>query len=304
MNALMLNKKMMAGAVAALKDHRAGALFFFVDAIEDRGFWRRSRDKKRFVLITQSEETLKTLEPLRKEVKAILKLPVVRLTRIGQVKLSLIMGVAEGIIKSSDKVVCVTGLPVHGILDSLMIIDLKKEAEVFTAMGISMDLFKKVKPEVLEAVLNIALELASEGREGRTVGTTFVIGDNDKVMKLSRPLIMNPFKGYPEDSRNILDEAVHETIKEFSLLDGAFIIREDGVVMAAGIHLDAALEAEGLMPGLGCRHMSAAGITDVTEAAAITISGSTGIVRIFRKGKILLELERPSVKPGMPVKRV
>lgn len=304
MNALKLNEKMMEAAVAALRDHRAGALFFFVDAIEDRTFWRRSKEKKRFVLITQSEETLKELEPLRKDVKAVLKLPVVRLTRIGQVKLSLIMGVAEGIIKSSDKVVCITGLPVHGILDSLMIIDLKKEAEVFTAMGISMDLLRKVKPEVLEAVLNIALELSSEGREGRTVGTTFVIGDNDKVMKLSRPLIMNPFKGYPEEARNILDEAVHETIKEFSLLDGAFIIREDGVVMAAGVHLDAALEEEGLMPGLGCRHMAAAGITDVTEAAAITISGSTGIVRIFRRGKILLELERPSAKPEAPVKKV
>ncbi len=303
MNALKLNKKMLDGAVAALKDHRAGALLFFVDAIEDRAFWRRSREKKRFVLITQSEETMKELEPVRKEVKAILKLPVVKLTRIGQIKLSLIMGVAEGIIKSSDKVVCVTGLPVHGILDSLMVIDLKKEAEVFTAMGISMDLLKKVKPEVLEAVLNIALELSSEGREGRTVGTTFVIGDNEKVMKLSRPLIMNPFKGYPEDARNILDEAVHETIKEFSLLDGAFIIREDGAVMAAGVHLDAALEEEGLMPGLGCRHMAAAGITDVTEAAAITISGSTGIVRIFRRGKILLELERPSPRPETPVKK-
>src|SRR3990170_69209 len=187
MNALMLNKKMMAGAVTALKDHRAGALFFFVDAIEDRGFWRRSRDKKRFVLITQSEETLKTLEPLRKEVKAILKLPVVRLTRIGQVKLSLIMGVAEGIIKSSDKVVCVTGLPVHGILDSLMIIDLKKEAEVFTAMGISMDLFKKVKPEVLEAVLNIALELAY----------------NEPVQGLSRRLEEYPRRGSARDDKGV-----------------------------------------------------------------------------------------------------
>src|SRR3972149_7137786 len=174
MNALKLNKKMMEGAVAALKDHRAGALFFFVDAIEERAFWRRSREKKRFVLITQSEETLREVEPFKKELKAVLKLPVVKLARTAQVKLSLIMGVAEGIIKSSDKVVCLTGLPVHGILDCLMIIDLKKEAEGFSAMGISMDLLKKVKPAGLEAVLNIALEVSGGGREGRTVGTTFV----------------------------------------------------------------------------------------------------------------------------------
>lgn len=289
-----LNRLMLESGRAALRESKAASLLLFIDAVEEKDFWRRSREKKRFILVTQKDEAALSLESRPGEVKAVLKLPPVKLTRLGQVKLSLIMCVAEGLIGSSDKVVCLTGLPVHGQLDTLMVIDLEKEAEVFSAMGISMDLLKKVKPEVLESVLNIALELSSEGREGRTVGTTFVIGDNEKVMGLSRPLIMNPFKGYPEEARNILDEAVHETIKEFSLLDGAFLIREDGVVMAAGVHLDAALKEEGLMPGLGCRHMAAAGITDLTEAAAITISGSTGIVRIFRKGKVLLELERPS----------
>jgi diadenylate cyclase len=291
-----LNRLMLESARAALRESKAACLLLFVDAVEDKGFWRRSREKKKFILVTQKDETALALEERPGEARAVLKLPPVKLTRLGQVKLSLIMCVAEGLIKSSDKVVCLTGLPVHGLLDTLMVLDLEKESEVFSAMGISMDLLKKVAPEVLESVLNIALELSSEGREGRTVGTTFVIGDNEKVMGLSRPLIMNPFKGYPEEARNILDEAVHETIKEFSLLDGAFLIREDGVVMAAGVHLDAALKEEGLMPGLGCRHMAAAGITDLTEAAAITISGSTGIVRIFRKGKVLLELERPSVQ--------
>jgi len=244
---LKLNKKMMESAVSALKEHKASALLLFVDAIEEKTFWKGSKEKKKFILITQSEEVEAALEPMKREVKALLRLPMVKLTRIGQVKLSLIMAVTEGMIKTSDKVVCLSGLQAHGLLDTLMIIDLKKEAEVFTAMGISMDLLKKVKPEVLETVLNIALELSGEGREGKAIGATFVIGDNEKVMKLSRPLIMNPFKGYPEEARNILDEDVHETIKEFALLDGAFVIREDGVVMSAGVHLDAALEEEGHM---------------------------------------------------------
>ncbi|CAG1064558.1 hypothetical protein BAC1_00118 [uncultured bacterium] len=293
-----LNRQMLESAQAALRESKADFLLLFIDAVEEKDFWRRFREKKKFILVTQKDEAAASLEGRAKEVRAVLKLPPVKLTRLGQVKLTLIMCVAEGLIKSSDKVVCLTGLPVHGQLDTLMVIDLEKEAEVFSAMGISMDLLNKVKPEVLESVLNIALELSSEGREGRTVGTTFVIGDNDRVMGLSRALIMNPFRGYPEESRNILDEAVHETIKEFSLLDGAFLIREDGVVMAAGVHLDAALKEEGLMPGLGCRHMAAAGITDLTDSAAITISGSTGIVRIFRKGKVLLELERPAQANG------
>ncbi|MBI1910461.1 MAG: DNA integrity scanning protein DisA nucleotide-binding domain protein [Deltaproteobacteria bacterium] len=291
-----LNKKMLDYAFGILTDEKAAAIILFLDSVEDWKFWKKFQHKEKLILATQKPETEADLEPFRKELLNILKLPQVKLTRIGQIKLSIIMGITEGIINSCDKVVCVTGAPSIGILDSLMLFDLKKETEVFTSMGISKDLLKKVKPEVIETVLNIALELSSEGREGRAIGTTFVIGDNEKVMKLSKPLIMNPFKGYPEEARNILDQAVHETIKEFSLLDGAFIIREDGVVMGAGVHLDAALEEEGILPGLGCRHMSAAGITDVTDAAAITISGSTGIVRIFRKGKILLEIEKPSAE--------
>lgn len=290
-----LNRLMLESAQAALRESKASSLLLFIDAVEEKGFWRRFREKKKFILVTQKEEQAGH-EARPGEVKAVLRLPPVKLTRLGQVKLSLIMCVAEGLVKSTDKVVCLTGLTSLAQLDAFMALDLEKETEVFSAVGMSMDLLSKVKPEVLESVLNIALELSGEGREGRTVGTTFVIGDNEKVTGLSRPLIMNPFKGYPEEARNILDEAMHETIKEFSLLDGAFLIREDGVVTAAGVHLDAALKEEGLMPGLGCRHMAAAGITDLTEAAAVTISGSTGIVRIFSKGKVLLELERPSLQ--------
>lgn len=296
-----LNRLMLESAQAALRESDASSLLLFIDAVEEKGFWRRFREKKKFILVTQKEEPSGP-DARPGEVKAVLRLPAVKLTRLGQVKLSLIMCVAEGLVKSTDTVICLTGLPSLGQLDAFMVLDLGKESEVFSAMGMSMGLLSKVKPEVLESVLNMALELSGEGREGRAVGTTFVIGDNEKVTGLSRPLIMNPFKGYPEEARNILDEAVHETIKEFSLLDGAFLIREDGVVMAAGVHLDAALKEEGLMPGLGCRHMAAAGITDLTEAAAVTISGSTGIVRIFSKGKVLLELERPSIQTSGDVR--
>ncbi|MBI5642137.1 MAG: DNA integrity scanning protein DisA nucleotide-binding domain protein [Deltaproteobacteria bacterium] len=287
-----MNKIMFENALGLMDGTKASAIIVFLDATEDWRFWKESARKKDLVLVTQKPETLLDLKPYRDELKGVVKLPEVKLTRIGQIKLSTIMCITESAIKSCERIVCLTGLPARGVLDTLIAIDLEKETEIFTTRGISKDLLKKVKPEVIETVLNIALELSSEGREGKAVGTTFVIGDHERVEKLSRPLIMNPFKGYPEETRNIMDEAVHETIKEFALLDGAFIIREDGIVMSAGVHLDAALEEEGHKPGLGCRHMAAAGITDVTDAIAITISGSTGIVRIFRKGRTLLEMEK------------
>ena len=91
-----------------------------------------------------------------------------------------------------------------------------------------------VKPEVLERVLAVATELAVEGREGRPVGCLFVVGDTDKVDKFTKPLVLNPFYGYKEEDRNILNPFMDETIKEFSSIDGAFVIRGDGVVESAG----------------------------------------------------------------------
>ncbi|MBW2648848.1 MAG: DNA integrity scanning protein DisA nucleotide-binding domain protein, partial [Deltaproteobacteria bacterium] len=43
---------------------------------------------------------------------------------------------------------------------------------------------------------------------------------------------------------------------------------------------------------LGSRHIAAAGITSVTGAIAIAISESTGTVRIFKKGKIFVDIEK------------
>ncbi len=286
---------MIESAWRALRDLRGSAIILFLDALDDWSLWKDFPEKRKIILVTQRLDSERDLEPHRHDIKAVLRLPPVKLTRLGRIKLAIIMALTEGFLKNTDRVVCLTGIPQNGMLDTIMALDLNRENEVFITRGISRGVLKKIRPPVLETVLSIALELASEGREGKAIGTTFVLGDHEKVLKLSRPLIMNPFKGYPEDARNILDAAVHETIKEFALLDGAFVIREDGVVMSAGVHLDAALEEEGLMPGLGCRHMAAAGITDVTDAVSITISGSTGIVRIFRKGRIILEIEKPNI---------
>ncbi|MBI5563054.1 MAG: DNA integrity scanning protein DisA nucleotide-binding domain protein [Deltaproteobacteria bacterium] len=288
-----VNALMLRAALDACKEVKAAGVLLFLDAAEDWGFFKAVPDKKSIIIVTRRTEADAEIGRYAKDAMAVVRLPEVRLTRLGQVKLSIIIGLAEGALRNEDRVVCLTGVSGRGIIDTMLVLDLARETEVFAARGISKGLLKRIKPHVLESVLTLAIELAGEGREGKAIGTTFVIGDHERVSKLSKPLIMNPFKGYPEESRNILDASVHETIKEFSLLDGAFIIRDDGCVMAAGVHLDAALEDEGLTPGLGCRHMAAAGITDVTDAAAITISGSTGIVRIFRKGKTVLELERP-----------
>ena len=230
-------------------------------------------------------------EDLKKQYKNLLGLPNLQLTRIGRIKMAVMRSLSAHMLSVGDKIVCVTGSRGLPVLDTFMVLDLGKEFEILSSGEVS-NLSNQVRTEVFEELVTIAVELANQGREGKPVGSIFVLGDTEKVMNLSRQMIFNPFHGYPEEERNILDPRLKDTIKEFSSLDGAFIIRDDGVIMASGRHLNATLENEQLPQGLGARHAAAAGITDVTGATAVAISESTGTVRIFRKGKIFMEIEK------------
>jgi DNA integrity scanning protein DisA with diadenylate cyclase activity len=151
-----------------------------------------------------------------------------------------------------------------------------------------------VAPAVFERVLTLATQLAVEGREGRSVGALFVLGDSESVLAQSRSLVLNPFQGHPESERNILDPGLGETIKEFAALDGAFVIRGDGVVLTAGTQLVPVAQVSRLPGGLGTRHAAAAGITASTEAVAVCISQSTGTVAVYKSGQLVTDIHRPN----------
>jgi DNA integrity scanning protein DisA with diadenylate cyclase activity len=139
-------------------------------------------------------------------------------------------------------------------------------------------------------VLQIVGELAREGREGKPVGTLFVVGDYENVKKYSHQLIVNPFQGYIEEERNILDPSIEETVKEYAKLDGAFIISEGGTILSAGSYLSGQPKTGKLLSGLGARHAAAVGITTVTAAFSIVLSESTRKISVFHTGKRVFSL--------------
>src|SRR5678816_4565991 len=96
----------------------------------------------------------------------------------------------------------------------------------------------RCREDVLEPLLELAIEIAREGREGRRIGTLFTIGDAEAVMAWSRPLILNPFEGHPRNCRHIASADLWGTVKELAQLDGAFVVSDDGVFLAAGRYLD------------------------------------------------------------------
>lgn len=223
--------------------------------------------------------------------KAILTLPPTQLTRISLIKVATTLALSQEIVEAGSSIVFAVGGPEAGPLDLIQRVDTSKESEIIASRGLTK-LAEVIKPEIFQAVLNLSIELAHKGREGKMVGTIFVVGDHEKVMQLSKQMIMNPFKGYEEEDRNILSDLLKETIREFSAMDGAFVIADDGTVLAAGRYLGAATDESNLPRGLGSRHIAAAGITGLTNAVAFVISESSGDVRIFKDGKIIMHIEK------------
>jgi diadenylate cyclase len=144
-------------------------------------------------------------------------------------------------------------------------------------------------PGVLESLIELAVEIAREGREGRRIGTLFTLGDEQAVLTKSRALILNPLEGHPETVRHITDPNLRGTIKELAQLDGAFVVSSTGVVVAACRYLDAAASPIELPLGLGSRHIAAAHISSATDAVGVVVSESA-VVRLFCHGKLIGEI--------------
>lgn len=142
---------------------------------------------------------------------------------------------------------------------------------------------------VLKDTIELAIEIAREGREGRKIGTLFVVGDEEKVLEFSHPLILDPLKGHKPENKRIEDMSVRETVKELAQLDGAFIISGEGIVLSATRYLNANKENVDLPLGLGSRHVAAASISKDSDCVAIVVSESS-IVRILMDGKIIAEI--------------
>ena len=208
--------------------------------------------------------------------------------RLAQLRSALLVALTRGIIGFKDRICCVGGITGSNQFDTIVVAEIEREFQTLL-VGSATDLLPEdVKPEVFERVLAVATELAVEGREGRPVGCLFVVGDTKKVVEeFTKPLVLNPFYGYKEEDRNILNPFMDETVKEFSSIDGAFVIRGDGVVESAGSLVQASGNGLTLPSGLGSRHAAAAAVSVSANCIAIAVSSSTAQVTLFRRGVML-----------------
>jgi DNA integrity scanning protein DisA with diadenylate cyclase activity len=268
----------------------ARAVLVYADALEEEGLSLLEKFRCEVFCVTKTPQQKRQQgeEGIR-----FIHVPDVPLSRLGQVKIAIFMALTKGLVSRGDIVVCLSGFTASGTLDTLVVTEVGSEFEMLAPLEPEEEQSLDTGPEVIERVLEVATTLGNEGRESKSVGAIFVVGDASRVLSMSRPLILNPFEGHPEEKRNIMDRDLEETIKELSTIDGAFVVRGDGIVESCGVLLKTAgQEAFELPRGLGARHHAAAGITAVTRATAVTVSESTGNVMVFRGGKAILEVEK------------
>ena len=284
------NRALIKAALNAARGIKAKNLLVYCDAVDDSLIPENLPKDLNLILVTKKEDMVWTGKVTP---KGVLTLPSLKLGRMGMIKISVILAISAKLVNPTDTIVFLGGKSEQGLLDIVLAFEIDKESEILTGTDFA-DIPETVKPAVFEHTLNLAIELSNKGREGKPVGTIFVLGDEERVMQLSKQMIINPFKGYSEEERNLLNPTLKDTLFEFSALDGAFVISGDGELISAGRYLGAATDESEIPRGLGARHIAAAGITALTSAIVIVISESTGDVRIFRNGKVIMSIEKPS----------
>ncbi|MGC8503146.1 DNA integrity scanning protein DisA nucleotide-binding domain protein [Desulfurella sp.] len=247
------------------------------------------KDIKKIIVFKRAEiedENHEKIEDL-KNIPSI-TVPNINFTRTNKLKVAIVMALAANILSKDSRLIALTGL---NNIDSMIYLEIEKEKELLLFRE-NIDFGEIIRPEVFEKILRIALELANQGREGKSVGALFVLGDIDNIKPYIKQMIFNPFKGYDPNERNIMLSNLDDTIKEYSVLDGAFLISGDGTLESAGAHIAASADTTDLPKGLGSRHMAAAAITSVSNAMSIVVSESTGDVSVFKNGKLITQIEK------------
>lgn len=284
------NKAIIEGAIHLAQQLNARAVILAASLPEERALLQSSLGAEVRVLTTHAGATAAVRE------REVLILPEVRLRRRGRAKIALLEGLAAGYLEPGERVVVISGNETSTTceLDTVAVVELDEEEDYLDLEeNAPLAMLRDVAdPATFDAVLGLCVELGRVGKEGKAVGLLITLGDDSSVLDHSHQLVLNPFEGHPEDDRCVLLPAARRALTEFSGMDGAFVIRRDGVIMAAGRYLQEMAEESAVPSGLGARHSAAAGITAATNCVAFAVSESTGDTRVFGSGRLLMTIEK------------
>jgi len=258
--------------------------------LEGPADWSRLRSLSGDDKVVVAADTAEQLEGAREAGLASVRIDMPDSPVYERLTQAVLEAVADDILSPGSCVVALySGFDADNI-DSVSVINLDEHLNRLTGRDLRQ-LETRVPLDTLKLVVDLAIEIGREGREGKPVGTLFVVGDSRKVLNCSRAAGFDPVRGYSRKDRNLNDPRVREGIKEIAQMDGAIIVSADGTVEASCRYLDCSAANVTLSKGLGARHWAAAAISRSTNAVAVTVSQSNGTVRIFQNGETVLRIE-------------
>jgi DNA integrity scanning protein DisA with diadenylate cyclase activity len=279
----------IATAVSMAIELNADALLFLLDGTLD---WKKISGAaagydKTIIVATDLQKDLEGAAeaglrplPLNKEKAPLLE----------RLQHALLEAAAHELIRTNGDVVAVYSGFQQGRLDSLSHIQLDERMRRLNVRDLQR-LGSSVPLKTIKSIVDLAVQIGREGREGKPVGTLFVIGDTRAVMEHCKDSGVDPFRGYNRKHRDLLDPRVQEDAKEIAQLDGAFIVSPDGTIEKSRQMLEVSHEDLTMSKGLGARHWACAAITRKTKAVGVVVSQSTGTVRLYQNGHLVMRIE-------------
>ena len=203
---------------------------------------------------------------------------------------ALLEAAADELIRTNGDVIAVYSGFQQGRLDSLSHLQLDERMRRLNVRDLQR-LGSSVPLKTIKNVVDLAVQIGREGREGKPVGTLFVVGDTRSVLEHCKDSGVDPFRGYNRKHRDLFDPRVQEDAKEIAQLDGAFVISPDGIIEKSRQMLEVSHEDLTMSKGLGSRHWACAAITRKTKAVGVVVSQSTGTVRLYQNGHLVMRIE-------------
>ncbi len=248
----------------------------------------------RIIATTTNGETYDTLTKAGLDV---IRLPLITADKYTQIRHAISVILRSSSVSVGDFVVCAIGCDVYREGGDLVVLTEVEPSFEKPAVYDLLKLTDGIQPTVLESAVMVACKIGRAARRGKPIGAIFMIGDSLSVIEGSKQLVPNPFQGHEKANRMLTNPEIHDALVELSKLDGAFVVRGDGFIQAAGVFLTSPPSETELVSGLGTRHAAAAAVTMRTMATAIVVSATDGQVRGFSGGKMVIQID-PEIAQG------
>ncbi len=239
-----------------------------------------------------------TYDALTKAGLEVIRLPFYTTDKYHQIRhaIAVVLRSSSGV-SIGDLIVCAIGHDVYQERGTLVVLTEMEASVEKLAVSDLLTLTDGIQPKALEDAVMVACKIGRAARRGKRIGAIFMLGDSLKVQEGSKQLVPNPFQGHEKANRMLTNPDIHDALVELSKLDGAFVLRGDGFIQAAGVFLTSPPTDIKLIAGLGARHAAAAAVTMRSKATAIVVSATDGNVRVFSGGRMVLQID-PDVSHG------